>query len=308
MESVTDGDEFEKLLKQELELEEKLLSLNYEFMLITFDNEEKVLSVSYDKETCELSPSTAKQLKTTPALSQSSMLLYSAANSIKISAAADFKDGSYKLSYVPAAAFAQLDATKTEPQRLVWEDDWCEYTASFTFSRSANLTVKGYENKNFTIKLAIADDDTPENYTIEMTLSGSSEWRGRLAENDDFAPYLGYTNLITKLTVGKGVTGVNGIFSDYNFEKLETVVLSEGLKYIEYYTFGFNVKNINIPASVTNLGQTALSGGDFTEINYGGTKAQWNAIQKDDDWNYGCDSITVHCTDGDVEIESTYNY
>ena len=35
-------------------------------------------------------------------------------------------------------------------------------------------------------------------------------------------------------------------------------------------------------------------------INFEGTKAEWNAISKGDNWNVGCGTITVYCTNGTV--------
>lgn len=35
-------------------------------------------------------------------------------------------------------------------------------------------------------------------------------------------------------------------------------------------------------------------------ITFRGTKAQWEAIEKGDEWNYGTVGYTVHCTDGDI--------
>jgi len=50
--------------------------------------------------------------------------------------------------------------------------------------------------------------------------------------------------------------------------------------------------------SIGNWAFTYCTG--LTEIHYGGTKAQWNAIGKGVDWNDGTGSYTVYCTDGDI--------
>ncbi len=38
--------------------------------------------------------------------------------------------------------------------------------------------------------------------------------------------------------------------------------------------------------------------GSLTNIKFNGTKEQWNAIIKSDDWNYNTGNYTVTCTDG----------
>ncbi len=39
----------------------------------------------------------------------------------------------------------------------------------------------------------------------------------------------------------------------------------------------------------------------LTSITFSGTKAQWDAIEKVDDWNYNTGNYTIHCTDGDIQ-------
>ena len=38
----------------------------------------------------------------------------------------------------------------------------------------------------------------------------------------------------------------------------------------------------------------------LTTITFQGTKAEWEAIPKDFDWDKNTGSYTVHCTDGDI--------
>ena len=39
---------------------------------------------------------------------------------------------------------------------------------------------------------------------------------------------------------------------------------------------------------------------DIKIIRYQGTKEQWNAIFKRDDWDSGISSYTIYCTDGEI--------
>ena len=59
--------------------------------------------------------------------------------------------------------------------------------------------------------------------------------------------------------------------------------------------------SITIPDSVTSIGEDAFydcSG--LTTINFLGTKAQWQAIDKEDFWDFYSGQYTVHCTDGTI--------
>ncbi len=62
-----------------------------------------------------------------------------------------------------------------------------------------------------------------------------------------------------------------------------------------------SLTSITIPDSVTSIGSSAF--GDctkLTSINYGGTMAEWEALEKAEGWDENTPAYTVHCTDGDV--------
>ena len=90
----------------------------------------------------------------------------------------------------------------------------------------------------------------------------------------------GYTSLI-RITVPDSVTGIGSVA----------------------FTSCTSLASIIIPESVTSIGRGAFS--DCTRlahIYYTGTQEQWNAIIKDDDWNYNMGSNV----EGGTVI--TYNY
>ena len=61
---------------------------------------------------------------------------------------------------------------------------------------------------------------------------------------------------------------------------------------------------ISIPEGVTNIGDWTFSGcSGLTSITFQGTKDQWNAITKGNDWNKSTGKYTIHCEDGDIEKE-----
>ena len=74
---------------------------------------------------------------------------------------------------------------------------------------------------------------------------------------------------------------------------------------IEKWTFDGCVAltNLTIPSSVTTIGKGAIRRNtSLTDIIFGGTVTQWNAINIDAHWNDYCSEITVHCTDGNVTV------
>lgn len=88
---------------------------------------------------------------------------------------------------------------------------------------------------------------------------------------------------LTSVIIGNGLTSIGwGIFKDCEL-----------------------LTSINIPDSVTSIGKSAFYNcRSLTSISFNGTMAQWNAIEKDDDWNLDTGNYTIHCTDGDIVKES----
>lgn len=86
-------------------------------------------------------------------------------------------------------------------------------------------------------------------------------------------------------------------------------VIPDGVERIENYAFeGSWVSLLSIPVSVTSIGQSAfynnlLDTSTIDFIEFKGTIAQWEAIEKYPTWHYGLWGVSVSCSDGTVEIE-----
>lgn len=82
------------------------------------------------------------------------------------------------------------------------------------------------------------------------------------------------------------------------------VILADGITEIEPRSFFacVDITSITIPFSVNKIGENAfLDCKKLTDIYYGGTKAQWNAVEKSEGWDYNITGYTIHCLIGDIE-------
>jgi hypothetical protein len=85
---------------------------------------------------------------------------------------------------------------------------------------------------------------------------------------------------LTSVTVGNGVTTIEQN-AFYGCISLSRLTIGEGVSYIGFYAFG-NCRGLD-------------------EIQYNGTKKQWDAIERSPYWKSGIGKIIIHCTDGDIE-------
>ena len=85
---------------------------------------------------------------------------------------------------------------------------------------------------------------------------------------------------LTSITIGNGVTSI-GYMAFFGCSSLKSVTIGNGVTFISEKAF--------------------YSCNSLTSITYKGTKAQWNAISKIDNWNLSTGNYTVHCTDGDIK-------
>ena len=62
-----------------------------------------------------------------------------------------------------------------------------------------------------------------------------------------------------------------------------------------------NIENITLPNSLETLGERVFRDCVFTSITYQGTKAEWEAIEKEF-WNDTSSIQNVVCTDGTITL------
>ena len=110
--------------------------------------------------------------------------------------------------------------------------------------------------------------------------------------------------LLTSITIPNGVTSIAKAVFLY-CESLTSISIPNSVTSIGELAFGDckSLPNITIPSNVTLIEQRAFYGcKSLANIRFGGTKTQWQNVEKGYDWNSGVPAHAVHCTDGDVNL------
>ncbi len=94
------------------------------------------------------------------------------------------------------------------------------------------------------------------------------------------------------LYIGNYVIAANNNIPTAYTIKEGTVCIADGA-----FAGGYE-ESIVIPVSVVNIGYEAFYYGSLKTITYNGTKAQWDAIDKESSWSGGVYKRTLICTDG----------
>ncbi len=93
-----------------------------------------------------------------------------------------------------------------------------------------------------------------------------------------------------------------------NCTSLRRIELSSCLTSIEDELFAgcYSLTSIVIPSSVTRIGKSVfVECSSLSDIRYDGSMSDWKTkISKDSTWNYHYGNCIIHCTDGDVFVES----
>ena len=81
--------------------------------------------------------------------------------------------------------------------------------------------------------------------------------------------------------------------------------MPEGFKEIhEGFDQCMYVKRIVLPSTITKIYKEILTSCiSLQKIDYAGTKAEWNAITKEERWNYRAPAFDVSCKDGIINVE-----
>ncbi len=94
----------------------------------------------------------------------------------------------------------------------------------------------------------------------------------------------------------------NNGFNIQNKQSISTAMIDNATSIGDFaFSNRIEIKNINIPKSVTKIGRSAFFRCvNLTDINFSGTQEEWNKIEKGLYWNAETGNYIIHCTDGDI--------
>ena len=116
-----------------------------------------------------------------------------------------------------------------------------------------------------------------------------------------------YCNSLERVVIPEGLSLMMERAFEYcvNLEKIE---IPYGLISIRSCAFHGceSLVSVDIPKSLREICSGAFSGCTaLSAINFDGTKAEWEAIQKGKDWDVNTGEYTVYCVDGNITKEQT---
>ena len=116
---------------------------------------------------------------------------------------------------------------------------------------------------------------------------------------------------LTSITIPKGVTSIGRNAFSGCFNLKSSITIPEGVTSIEERVFQgcSSLKSITIPESVTSIeGNAFYNCNSLKDVIYNGTKAMWNDISIDNQYDSNAPLLaaTIHCTDGDI-VPNTEN-
>lgn len=119
------------------------------------------------------------------------------------------------------------------------------------------------------------------------------------------------TTDIEEVYVPASVTELHGeVF--FGCPSLKKAVFEEGFSIVDF-AYGHDtfrgckaLETVDIPRSITRIPLGMFKDcAALAEIRFGGTKAEWNAIEKGGQWDYPTGDYTIYCTDGTIAKDGT---
>ena len=127
---------------------------------------------------------------------------------------------------------------------------------------------------------------------------------GDSVTNINFHAFDSCSNL-TSVTIGSSVTSI-GDYAFSNCSNLTSVTIGDSVTSIGEATFYYcySLTSVIIPDSVTSIGEATFYHCDsLTSITFKGTRAQWEAVEKGEDWNYKVPAEVV-CLDDVIDDDN----
>lgn len=192
----------------------------------------------------------------------------------------------------------------TIPESVIFIADyafsWCEGLTDVTISDGVKVGEKAFVGSN-----------NIENITASAEVLASIllyNVKTAVITGGDTVKNLLFSNCkqLTSVVLPDSITVIeSNIFSECI--SLTTVIIPDGVITVDGNLFNgcVNLTDVVIPGSVKSLGNYWFFGcTSLKTVTFKGTKAQWNALEKDETWDNNAGAVTIHCTDGDITQEN----
>lgn len=173
---------------------------------------------------------------------------------------------------------------------------------SYAFDGCEKLAMTAYEGA-----LYLGSPDAP--YTVLVRAQSRDITACNIHADTTVIASMAFLNCgdLAQIVIPKGIITL-GTQSFQGCSNLKTVTFADGSR---LKTFGANsfyscysLESINLPANTPYIPSGLFYDcGRLTSIRFGGTRAEWNALEKSSGWNENTPSYTVSCKDGNLEKE-----
>lgn len=185
------------------------------------------------------------------------------------------------------------------------EDDDNDNRSSSSNNKSSsnnNNSSSSNNTDNSSGELTFDENSTKFNHTFSECSSGTVAIQVRSEECKD-------TDLVIPSkyvdSTGAKYQVVRDYGNGFGYLSAQKITLPEGFKEIhEGFDQCMYVKRIVLPSTITKIYKEILTSCiSLQKIDYAGTKAEWNAITKEERWNYRAPAFEVSCKDGIINVE-----
>jgi hypothetical protein len=158
-----------------------------------------------------------------------------------------------------------------------------------------------------------------ENNTCTTCQNGVDEFWHQIAEDNGDGQGINFKNwdqcmisvpadVIMPTSLGWGSIN-KGLYYEtfYRNSEIQSLTIPEYYTAIGSYFASYceNLRYVYIPSTATYIASGAFEGCSSLEIiQYGGTMAEWNALEKTAGWDPSTGNYTVYCTDGAIQSQS----
>lgn len=164
-------------------------------------------------------------------------------------------------------------------------------------------TVTSIEDSAFSACYKLLEVYNHSSLTIEAGKSGN----GNIAGNDKKLVNVYADAKDSRLTTVDGFllytftvdeTTTRVILMAYTGSETAVSIPDSVTEVYKYALLGTDITSVTISKNVTELGNATFKNcGDLVTIHYGGTKTEWEALKKGNDWDLNTGAYTVVCTD-----------